>query len=87
MIKPAFLVQARAVKESIVAKFIPGAVAPANRGRLVVKAAKKRTGSYSRDRSNFQGSREIAVACLIGFLSIFILAVVHVLHEMWIRSD
>jgi hypothetical protein len=60
---------------------------------LVVKAAKKRTGSYSRDRSDFQGSREIAVdymiavACLIGFLSIFILAVVYVLHEMWIRSD
>lgn len=29
----------------------------------------------------------IAVGCLIGFLSIFILAVVYVLHEMWIRSD
>jgi uncharacterized membrane-anchored protein YjiN (DUF445 family) len=31
MIKPAVLVQARVLKESIVAKFIQGAVAPANR--------------------------------------------------------
>jgi hypothetical protein len=60
---------------------------------LVVAAAKKRTGSYSRDRSNFQSRREVAVdnvivvGCLIGFLGIFILAVVHVLHEMWIRSE
>jgi hypothetical protein len=29
----------------------------------------------------------IAVGCLIGFLSICILAVVYLLHEMWIRSD
>jgi hypothetical protein len=29
----------------------------------------------------------IAVGCLIGFLSILILAVVYVLHEMWIRGD
>ena len=29
----------------------------------------------------------IVVGCLIGFLSIFILAVIYVLHEMWIRGD
>jgi hypothetical protein len=28
----------------------------------------------------------IAVGCLIGFLGILILAVVYILHEMWIRG-